>query len=137
MSAGTVVKNLPANAGDTGDTDSVPRSGRSPGGGHGNSLQYSCQENPMDRNLVGYSPQGPCGRKESYTTEQQNTHTPPWTSTLLGRRGNKMLPKEQEKSRISDLTSITHTPPKSQLLYTMRIKKKVTSQFSLPEIPEF
>ena len=41
-----VVKNLPAKAGDTG---SIPGSGRSPGGGHGNPLQYSSLENPMDR----------------------------------------------------------------------------------------
>ena len=44
-----VVKKLPANAGDVGDTSSIPGSGRSPGGGHSNSLQYSCLENPMDR----------------------------------------------------------------------------------------
>ena len=44
-----VVKNLPANAGDSRDSGSIPGSGRSPGGGHGNSLQYSCLENPMDR----------------------------------------------------------------------------------------
>ena len=44
-----VVKNLPANAGDARDVGSIPGSGRSPGGGHGNSLQYSCLENPMDR----------------------------------------------------------------------------------------
>ena len=44
-----VVKNPPANAGDVRDTGSVPGSGRSPGGGHGNPLQYSCLENPMDR----------------------------------------------------------------------------------------
>ena len=44
-----VVKNLPANAGDTGDAGLIPGSGRSPGGGHGNPLQYSCQENPTDR----------------------------------------------------------------------------------------
>ena len=44
-----VVKNLPANAGDTRDTGSVPRSGRSSGEGNGNPLQYSCLENPMDR----------------------------------------------------------------------------------------
>ena len=43
------VKNPPANAGDAGDKGSVPASGRSPGGGHGNPLQYSCLENPMDR----------------------------------------------------------------------------------------
>ena len=41
-----MVKNLPANAG---DTDSIPGSGRSPGGGHGNPLQYSCMKNLMDR----------------------------------------------------------------------------------------
>ena len=44
-----VVKNLPANAGDIGDTDSIPGLGRSPGGGNGNILQYSCLENSMDR----------------------------------------------------------------------------------------
>ena len=41
-----MVKNLPANAGDAG---SIPGSGRSPGEGNGNPLQYSCLENPMDR----------------------------------------------------------------------------------------
>ena len=46
-----VVKNLPANAGvrDVRDEGSIPGSGKSPGGGHGNPLQYSCLENPMDR----------------------------------------------------------------------------------------
>ena len=43
-----VVKNPPPNAGDIRDVCSVPGSGRS-GGGHGNPLQYSCLENPMDR----------------------------------------------------------------------------------------
>ena len=46
---GSVVKNLPASAGDTGDASSVPGSGRSPGGRTGNLLQYSCLENSMDR----------------------------------------------------------------------------------------
>ena len=44
-----LVKNLHANAGDIRDMGSIPGSGRSPGGGHGNPLQYSCLENPMDR----------------------------------------------------------------------------------------
>ena len=44
-----VVKNPPANAGDIRDEGSIPGSGRSPGGGRGNPLQYSCLENPMDR----------------------------------------------------------------------------------------
>ena len=43
------VKNLPANAGDVRDMDSISGLGRSPRGGHGNTLQYSCLENPMDR----------------------------------------------------------------------------------------
>ena len=45
----TVVKNQFANAGDTRDAGSIPRWGRSPGGGHGNPLQYSCLGNLMDR----------------------------------------------------------------------------------------
>ena len=44
-----MVKNLPANAGDISDAGSVPGWGRSLGGGHGNSLQYSCREIPTDR----------------------------------------------------------------------------------------
>ena len=44
-----VVKNPPANARDVRDVGSIPGSGRSPGGGHGNPLQYSCLENPTDR----------------------------------------------------------------------------------------
>ena len=43
-----MVKNLPASAGDKRDVGSIPESGRSPGGRHGNPLQYSCLENPMD-----------------------------------------------------------------------------------------
>ena len=44
-----MVKNLPATAGNARDAGLIPGSGRSPGGGHGNLLQYSCLENPMDR----------------------------------------------------------------------------------------
>ena len=44
-----MVKNLPANAGDTRDMGSIPELGRSPGGGNGNPLQFSCLENSMDR----------------------------------------------------------------------------------------
>ena len=44
-----VEKNLPANARDVRDTGLIPGSGRSPGGRHGNLLQYSCLENPIDR----------------------------------------------------------------------------------------
>ena len=54
------------------DQGSIPRSGSSPGEGNGNSLQYSCLENSMDRrSLAGYSPWG-C--KESDMTEQLHLH---------------------------------------------------------------
>ena len=52
-----MVKNLPAKAGDTRDADSIPGSGRSPGEGNGNPLQYSFLENSTGKRiLVGYSP---------------------------------------------------------------------------------
>ena len=44
-----VVKNLPATAGDIRNAGSILRLGRCPGGGHGDPLQYSCLENPIDR----------------------------------------------------------------------------------------
>ena len=44
-----VVENLPANAGDIREVGLSPGSGRSPGGGHSNPIQYSCLEKPMDR----------------------------------------------------------------------------------------
>ena len=52
---GTLVKNLPANAGDAGDVGSIPQSGRSPGVGNGNPLQYSCPwtEEPGGLQSVG------------------------------------------------------------------------------------
>ena len=59
---GSVVKNPPANAGDMGF---IPGSGRSPGGGHGNPLQYSCLENPMDGEAWQAT-----GYKKSDTTKQ-------------------------------------------------------------------
>ena len=60
-----MLKNLPANAGDTGDVGSIPGSGRSPGERNGNTPQYSCRGNPMERG----------GCKESDMTQQLSTHT--------------------------------------------------------------
>ena len=66
-----MVKNTPANAGDSGDAGLIPGMGRSPGGGNGNPLQYSCLENPHgQRSLEGCSP---CGHKESDTTDRLST----------------------------------------------------------------
>ena len=52
-----VVNNYPAKAEDIKDLGSIPGSGRSPGGGHGNSPQYSCLENPMDGGAIDWRPQ--------------------------------------------------------------------------------
>jgi len=46
---GSEIKNLPINAGDIREPGLIPCQRRSPGGGHGNPLQYSCLENPKDR----------------------------------------------------------------------------------------
>ena len=66
-----MVKNLPANAGDTGY---IPRSGRSPGGGHGNPLQYSCLDNSGQRSPAGYSPQGHKELNATYLLNNSNTN---------------------------------------------------------------
>ena len=53
FSGGTLVKNPPANARDAGDTGLIPGSGRSLGGGNGNTLQDSCLGNPMTKESGG------------------------------------------------------------------------------------
>ena len=63
-----MVKNPPANAGDIKDTGSIPGLGKSPGGGHGNPLQYSCLKNPMDGGIWQATGHG-WGCKKSDTTE--------------------------------------------------------------------
>ena len=66
---GSGVKNSSAIAGEARDPDSIPGSGRSPGEGNSNSLQYPCLENPhrLQRSLASYSP---WGHEEPHTTEQ-------------------------------------------------------------------
>ena len=70
--ASLLAQTVKPSAYDMRDPGSIPDSGRSPGEGNGNPLQYSCLENSMDGgSLVGYSP---WGRKESDTTEQLHFH---------------------------------------------------------------
>ena len=74
-----VVKNLPDEAKDVRDTGVIPESGRSPGGGHGNTLQCSCLENPRrQRRPAGCSPQG---HTEWDTTEALSMYTCPFIET--------------------------------------------------------
>ena len=67
-----VVKNPPVNAGNVRDACSIPGSWRSPGGGHGNPLQYSCLENPMDCSPPGSSVHG---ITQNQTRLKWHTHT--------------------------------------------------------------
>ena len=72
---GSVVKNLPANAEDTGDTGLIPGLRRIPGEGTGNPHQCSCLENPMDRGAWGgNSPQG-CKKSDATEVTQHAEHT--------------------------------------------------------------
>ena len=64
------VKNPPANSGDARDAVSIPGLGRSPGGGHGNPLQYSCLGNPMDRGVWQATAHG-----VTVSDTIENTHT--------------------------------------------------------------
>ena len=66
---GVVVKNPPANAG---DADLIPGSGGSPGVGNGNSLQYSCLENSMDREALWATVHGVTVRHDSGTEYKHN-----------------------------------------------------------------
>ena len=70
---GSVVKNRPAKAG---DSSSIPGSGRSPGEGNGNLLQYSCLENPMDRGAWWATVHGVAGVRHDWgTMHQQGAYT--------------------------------------------------------------
>ena len=69
-----MVKNPPANAGDARDVSSIPGSERSPGKGNGNSLQYSCLGNHMDRE-AGWATVH--GAAKSWTRLNIHTHTHP------------------------------------------------------------
>ena len=71
---GSVVTNLPANAGNATDTSSISGWGRSPGIGNGNPLQYSWLENSMDRE-AWWAIVHKVTKKELDTTEQLNTYT--------------------------------------------------------------
>ena len=79
---GSVVKNLPANAGDAGP---IPGSGRSSGGGNGNPLQYSCLGNPMDRGAWRATVHGVA--KELDMTEQLNNNN----NNLLEQKQNARM----------------------------------------------
>ena len=73
-----MVKNPPTNVGDIRDTGSIPGSGRSTGGGHGNPFQYSYLENPMDRGAW----QATVYRVAKSQTRQTTEHARIWTDLV-------------------------------------------------------
>ena len=94
-----LVKNPPANAGDTRDMSLIPGSGRCPGEGNGNSLQYSCLENSMDRGawwVTVYRVAKSWTRLSVHARARAHTHT--HTHTHTG--------DEQKDERILNLNSI-------------------------------
>ena len=119
-----VVKNLPASSGDVRDVGSITGSRRSPGEGHGNPLQYSCLENPMDRGswqasvdrvtqsqtqLKWLSTYVPCISLPSLTCKQPPTLSPPppgWTEHVEneGRMDSRI---ERNLESLNDLTELS------------------------------
>ena len=103
--SGTVVKNLPANAEDVGW---IPQSGRSPGVGNCNVLQYSRLENSMGRGAWHVTVHG----SQSDTTER--IHTPkPWKQGL-----KEMFAHPQEKQHYSQETEATQVSPSAASIKT-------------------
>ena len=71
------VKKLPASAGDGRDTGMIPELGRSPGGGHGSPLQYSCLENPVDRGAWRATVHGVAESDTTEATKHARMHSHP------------------------------------------------------------
>ena len=100
-----VVKNPPANAGDIRDAGSIPGWGRSPGGGHGNPLQYPRLENPhRQRSLAGYSPWVHIELDTSEAPQHAHAHKPE-TNALI------CVPS-QEKAAFRELIAQLELDPK-------------------------
>ena len=87
---GSVGKNPPANAGDAGDEGSIRGSGRSPGGGNGNPLQYSCLENPTDRGAWWAAVHG-VAKSWTWLRTHTQTHMCDWITLLYSRNQHNIV----------------------------------------------
>ena len=92
-----MVKNPPANAGDSRDRGLIPGLGRSPGGGIGNSLQYFCLENPMDRGAWQATVSGVIASDATEATKQQHNTINPKTAQV-NLTGKRVCPKRPPPS---------------------------------------
>ena len=134
---GSVVKNLPANAGDIRDSGSVPGSGKSPGEGHGSPFQCPCLENPMKRGTWRSAVHRVA---KSWTQMKQlsmhacmlNMQVCPWSTKWSRAKANRILPRDctghskhpfsttQERTLYLDITK--WSVPKSDLLHSLQLK---------------
>ena len=111
FTGGSVVKNLPANAGETedvGDSDLIPGSGSSHGAGNGNPLQYSCLENPTVRGAWQATVHGVSKSQHDWVTEHTHTQEYLKCACICGRRekgwdGERV--RERGRERQTDLQS--------------------------------
>ena len=95
-----VVKNLPANAGDSRDVGLIPGCGRSPGGGHGNPVQYSCLENPMERGAIQFM----VLQKVRHDRVHPHTHTQAPDTKLLMTEASTSKTSTSNKDIASSIT---------------------------------
>ena len=104
-----VVKKPPANAGDIRDAGSVPALGRSPGEGHGNSFQYSCLENPMDRGAWRATVYGVA--KSQTRLKRLSSSSSSSSKQAIGTVSNTTLQRKKPEfggGGLCDLPSVTH-----------------------------
>ena len=117
-----VVKNSPANEGDIRDIDSIPGSGRSPGGGHGNTLQYFCLENPMARGAWWAIVHG--AAKSQTRLKQLSTHARIHTHIHTHTHTHRFFLPRSKRLLIAWLQSTS-----TVILETKKIKSVTTSTF--------
>ena len=104
---GAVVKNPPANTGDARDMGLIPGSGRSPGGGNGNPIQYTCLENPMDRGAWWGA---------AYGVAKSQT----WLSTIITHGSRRRMLLNIPKQRI--LPTANNSPVQKQQQKSIALK---------------
>ena len=107
LTSGSVVKNPPANAGDTRDLGLISESERPPGVGNGNPLQDSCLENSTDRGTLQASVQRVAERKEDRTTQQSTVRVCLQNFFFqVNLIIHLLLSHQQERSNIKQITEV-------------------------------
>ena len=127
----SVVKNLPANAGDVREAGLIPGSGRSLGGGHGNPFQYSCLENPMGRGAWWATVYG-VTKSQTQLSAHTHTHTHSVNSRFFPRKllkncfpSKSRINKKQGRARTSNPKGkIQHRKKKKKDIFRITMKRQ-------------